>query len=110
MSPKNKLKNLIGGIILVGTVLFLVYVNSPRGMVLVTEGIVPVYATEQDAMTSPPPAVVTTLSNGQSVPVMKCVDVKSYFLHQVQLPDGRIGFVNEGKYTLMRNGKQAFCS
>jgi hypothetical protein len=69
-----------------------------------------VYATEDDAMKSPRPPVLAQLSAGESVPVTKCVDVKHYLIYKVRLPDGRDGFVLDGEYSLMRDGKQVSCS
>lgn len=73
------------------------------------KGVVPVYATEGDAMKSPSPPVIAELTAGQSVPVMECVDVKHYIVYRVRLPNGREGFVLEGTYTIMRDGEQAYC-
>jgi 2-hydroxychromene-2-carboxylate isomerase len=109
MNKKNKIKNIIGAIFIIGIVFFWFYMRSPRGMILMTEEIVPVYATEKDALTSPSPAAIEKLAAGKNVPVIRCVDVKSYYLHEVRLPDGKTGFINEGKYILMRNNEIAFC-
>lgn len=108
---ENTIKNLVGAVFILGIVLFWFYMSSPRGLTLVTKGTVSVFATEDDAMNkSPQPSVIAQLSAGQSMPVIKCVDVKHYMIHKVRLPDGRDGFVLDGEYMLMRNGKQAFCS
>jgi hypothetical protein len=79
-------------------------------MTLVAKGMVPVYATLKDATKSPPPPVIAQLLAGESVPVSKCVDVKHYLVYKVRLPDGRDGFVLDGEYSLVRDGKQAVCS
>ncbi len=106
---KNAIINLIGIVIIFGIALFMTYILSPRGLMLVTKGTVPVYATEDDAINKPPkPSVIAQLSPDQSVPVTKCVDVKHYMIYKVRLPDGRDGFVLDGEYTLMRDGKKAF--
>ena len=76
---------------------------------LATSGKVPVYATQEDAIKSPPPPVITHLAAGESVPVIQCVNAKQYLTLEIRLPDGRNGFVNEGAYALMRGGKRALC-
>jgi hypothetical protein len=35
---------------------------------------------------------------GMKVPVWKCLDLKAEFYFEVHLPNGRIGYVDEGKY------------
>lgn len=110
LMKKSAIKNIIGAVLILGMVLFLLYMYSLRGLTLTTKGTVPVYATEDDAMRSPPPSLIAQLSAGQTVPVIKCVDVKHYLIYKVRLPDGRDGFVLDGEYTLTRDGKQAFCS
>ena len=85
------------------------YVFSADGMTLVAQDVVLVYATANQAKTWPHPAAIAKLYPGQSVPVTQCVDVKSYMIHQIRLPDGRVGFVLDGKYLLMRNGKHTAC-
>ena len=59
-------------------------------------------------MKSPAPPAIAQLSAGESVLVTKRVDVKHYLIYKVRLPDGRDGFVLDGEYTLMRDGKEAF--
>ena len=108
MMSKNTIKNLIGAIIAFGIIIFIGYMWSPRGLTLVTKGKVPVFATQEDAMKSPSPPAITQLSAGESVPVTKRVDVKHYLIYKIRLPDGRDGFVLDGEYSLMRDGKEAF--
>jgi hypothetical protein len=60
-------------------------------------------------MAWPGQKAIAKLSSGQSVPVAECVDVKHFLIYKVDLPDGRNGFVLDGHYSLMRNGKKAFC-
>ncbi len=107
MMNKPQITVSLGLIIAVGVVLFLIYMYSPRGLTLVANDKVLVYATEDEAMAWPHPAAIAELSAGQSVPVTKCVDVKHYLIYKVRLPDGRDAFVLEGDYTLMRGGKEA---
>ena len=108
MMGKNAVKNLIGAVIVLGIILFMGNMWSSRGLTLVTKGTVPVYATQEDAMKSPAPPAIAQLSAGESVLVTKRVDVKHYLIYKVRLPDGRDGFVLDGEYTLMRDGKEAF--
>ena len=82
---------------------------STDRMTLVAQNIVPVYATEKQAMTWPHPEPIAELSSGQSVPLTKCVDVKSDMVYKVRLPDGRDGFVLDGEYIIMRDGKRTSC-
>jgi hypothetical protein len=108
-------KRLIGTtvVVLIVVTLGIAFVNyfifSTRGLMLVAKETVPVYATEDQAMTWPHPSAMTELSAGRSVPVTKCVDVKHYLIYKVHLPDGRDGFVLDGKYDLIRNGSQTSC-
>lgn len=108
MMGKNAVNNLIGAVIVLGIILFMGNMWSSRGLTLVTKGTVPVYATQEDAMKSPAPPAIAQLSAGESVLVTKRVDVKHYLIYKVRLPDGRDGFVLDGEYTLMRDGKEAF--
>ncbi len=108
MMSKNAIINLIGAVIVLGIILFMGNMWSPRGLKLVTKGTVLVYATQEDAMKSPAPPAIAQLSAGESLPVTKRVDVKHYLIYKVRLPDERDGFVLDGEYSLMRDGKEAF--
>lgn len=92
-----------------GAALAVHLIFSTNGLMLVAGDAVHVYATQEQAMTWPNPKAMTELSSGQSVPVTECVDVKHYLIYKIRLPDGRNGFVLDGNYNLMRDGKQAFC-
>lgn len=106
---KNAIKNVIGAAIMLGTILFMAYILSPRGLTLVAKEPVPVYATEDDAMKWPSSPAIAQLSADESVPVVKFRYGKDYRMCKVKLPDGQEGFViHGGKYTLMRDGKEAF--
>ncbi len=108
---KKMLISIIIVILLILGIAFSIHrILSTNGMTLTAEDIVAVYATEKEAMTWPHPDAMATLSSSQSVPVTKCVDVKSYMIIEIRLPDGRSGFVLEGKYKLMRDGKQTVCN
>ena len=82
---------------------------STHGMTLVAQGNVAVYQTEKQAMTWPHPEPMAELSPGQSVSLTECVDMKSDMVYKIRLPDGRYGFVLDGKYLLMKNGKPTCC-
>lgn len=109
MMSKNAIKNLIGAVTVLGIILFIAYMRPPRGITLIAEGTVPVYATQEDAIKSPSPPTIAQLSAGERVPVTKCLDVKHYLIYKVRLPDGRDGYVLDGKYLLMKNGKPTCC-
>lgn len=96
--------------IIVGIAFCVHLIFSTGGLLLIAKDFVQVYATEDEAMTWPHPSAMATLSPGQRVQVAKCVDVKNYQIYKVILPDGRNGFVLEGNYSLMRDGKEASCS
>lgn len=95
--------------IVTGMILFFAYVYSPRGMVLVAQSEVAIYATEEEAIKRPLPSAISVLPAGQSVPVMRCSYGKDYRIVRVHLPDGRDGFVVDGKYVLMRDGESVNC-
>ncbi|MFC3285981.1 hypothetical protein [Litchfieldella rifensis] len=80
-----------------------------RELFLVANGIVPIYETSEDAMSSPPKGIIAELQAQQRVKVVKCIDVKHYLIYKVRLSDGRIGYVIEGEYVLLRNGEQSHC-
>lgn len=82
--------------------------SDPR-LILAADSTVPVYVGIDEALAAPPAGVIAELQPQQQVKVVRCVDVKHYIIYKVQLPDGRIGFVNDGKYTLLRDGKPSFC-
>ena|ERR1044071_2512138 len=107
---KDLLKYSIGAVIVLGAGLLLTQPWSPAKLMLVSKGNVPVYATQADAVKSPPPPAIARLPAGEGVPVIECVNATQYPIIKVRLRDGRNGFVNEGVYLLMRGGKQAFCS
>lgn len=110
LNPKKTMFIFIALVILFLVVVLMAYhVFSTKGLVLVAEETVYIYETQKKAMAWPSQKVIAKLSSGQSVPVAECVDVKHYLIYKVELPDGRNGFVLDGNYSLMRNGKKAFC-
>lgn len=68
---------------------------------IVSQGQVHVYGNVDSALSSLPQQIVGELKPDQSVNVLKCIDVKHYQIYKVRLPDGKIGFVNDGKYKLV---------
>jgi len=64
---------------------------------------VAVYATASAAMADSESYRIAELFPQQSVPVLRVVDMKHYFILEVRLPDGQSGFVLEGSYTLLKN-------
>lgn len=87
--------------------LFLMHQKPP--LYLVANDIVPVFMSQQDAMSLPKERAWKNLEPQQKVQVLSCVDVKHYLIYEVSLDDGKTGFVNEGNYVLLRNGKPAIC-
>lgn len=59
-------------------------------------------------MTLPKEKAWKYLAPQQKVQVLSCVDVKHYPIYEISL-DEEVGFVNEGNYVLLRNGKPAIC-
>ena len=78
------------------------------GLYLVAHDEVPVFDTEKEAMTSHSPEM--KLTPLQRVPVIECVDVKHYLIYKIRLQNGKEGYVNEGKYSLERDGKPSTCT
>ena len=97
----------VAGLMIVA--LLVLHLQRAATLILRTEGSTPVYATQADALRSPPASVMAQLAGGADVQVTKCIDVKHYFVYQVRLPDGRKGFVLDGKYSLRRDGELANC-
>ena len=100
---------MLTGMIVLLIVIALVFHFSDPKLTLAVDSVVPVYVGIDAALASSPEGVIAELQPQQQVKVIRCVDVKHYFIYKVQLPDGRIGFVNDGKYTLLRKGKPYFC-
>ncbi len=96
--------------VIVAGVAAAVYFYRMAPLSLVATGSVPVFATADDSMVSPAAKPVAVLQPQQSVPVLRCVDVKHYQVYEVRLPDGNTGYVNVGEYTLLgREGKPSSC-
>lgn len=76
-----------------------------KGLFLVAEGFVPVYATVEDSLAILPVNSIMKLEPEQKVRVLKRIDVKHYQIYKISLSDGSVGYINEGKYELIRNKK-----
>jgi hypothetical protein len=74
---------------------------SEPNLKLITQGQVHVYGSVDIALSPLPQQVVSELEPEQGVDVVKCVDAKHYQIYKVRLPDGKIGFINDGKYKLV---------
>lgn len=79
-----------------------------KNLVLFAKDSVPIYATIEDA-TAGNGVVISEMIAGQHVPLLECIDVKHYLIYKIRMPDGRIGFVNEGSYLLLRYDKPSHC-
>ena len=99
---------IMGVILLFSTVMWIRYFYKPN-LLLVAQDSVPVYESLDRAKAAPPQIIIARLQPYQSVEIIKCIDVKHYQIYKVRLPDGRLGFVNEGKYILIRNSKPSSC-
>lgn len=75
---------------------------NERGLFLVAEEFVPVYETVEGSLVNYPMKSVAGLEPRQKARVLKRVDVKHYQIYKVELSGGKIGYVNEGKYKLLR--------
>lgn len=109
LKRKMVINIIIVAFLAIGIAFIFYLIFSTDGITLVAQNAVPVFATEKQAMTWPHPVPIAELSSGQTVPVTKCVDVKSYMIYKIRLPDGRDGFVLDGQYLVMRNGKRTSC-
>lgn len=70
----------------------------------------PVFATAGESMSSATVHPISELQQNQRVPVLRCVDVKVYLVYKIRLPDGKVGYVNDGKYDLTdKNGSLTSC-
>lgn len=100
------------GLTIVGLILTLVvsvFYFSKTNLSLVAQEPVSIYESVDSALAPPPQKIITKLQPQKSVDVIRCIDVKHYLIYEVRLHDGQVGFVNEGKYILLRNGKASAC-
>ena len=86
----------------------LFYMQKKPPLYLMAKDIVPVFSSQGDAMTLPKERAWENLEPQQKVQVLSCIDVKHYLIYKVSL-NGEEGFVNEGSYVLLRNGKPTIC-
>jgi hypothetical protein len=85
------------------------YIFSFRGLTLVANNSVIVYASENDATTWPHVEGIAVLSKDQKLPILACIDIKSYLVYKVNLPDGRTGYILDGDYDLLKDDKKTDC-
>ncbi|WKT61881.1 hypothetical protein Q2E61_06705 [Microbulbifer thermotolerans] len=107
----GKMKNNMRWIILIlvcGITWLFFYMQQKPPLYLMAKEIVPVFSSQEDAMTLPKERAWKNLEPQQKVQVLSCVDVKHYLIYKVSL-NGGVGFVNEGNYVLLRSGKPAIC-
>ncbi|UTY58826.1 hypothetical protein [Massilia sp. erpn] len=93
------------GIALVAVLLGVWFGFSPRNLYLVAHDVVPVFATELEAMRSGSP-VKQKLKADERRLIVECIDAKHYQIYKVRLIDGEIGFVNVGNYSIERSGQE----
>ena len=77
--------------------------------ILLANEIVPVYKSIDDALASNQPPKLTELKLNQRVHLIKCIDVKHYYIYKVKLDNGTVGFINEGDITLLSNDNPIHC-
>jgi hypothetical protein len=102
---------LIGTLIVTAaTVAAVIYLSRRESVFLTAKEPVPVFATVGESMASAAPHPISELEQNQRVPVLQCVDVKVYLVYKIRLPDGKVGYVNYGKYDLNdKNGSLVSC-
>jgi len=77
--------------------------------ILLSNGIVPVYKSINHALAANQPPKLAELKANQRVRLLKCVDVKHYYIYKIELDDGTIGFINEGDFTILRGDQATHC-
>lgn len=80
-----------------------------KDLFLIANGVVPIYKTLPDAVSSPSKKPIIELQKNQQVQVIQCIDAKHYQIYKIHLPNGKIGYVNEGNYMLTKNKKLSYC-
>ena len=106
-------RSLIGGgiLVFVACVLgVLIYSHSDEDLFLVAKDVVPVYGSADEATSSSPQVIaIAKLKRLENVLIVQCIDMKHYQIYRIRLPNGHHGFVNEGNYQLVRDGKPSSC-
>lgn len=101
---------LIGAsIILLFVAMFFSTRRGAKDLFLVAQERVAVYESSGDALEKPVSTVKNWLSPTEKVEVRECVDVKHYQIYRIRRSDGSVGYVNDGKYQLVRKGQPATC-
>lgn len=70
---------------------------------------VTIYASEDDAAKWPHVKGIATLESNQKLQIIACIDIKSYLIYKVNLLDKNIGYILDGDYHILKNGKKADC-
>lgn len=79
-----------------------------RELILTASDTVNVYST-LDAATDIAGIEFFTLQSGDKATILKCIDLKHYYVYQVMLSNGQEGFVNVGEYSITHHGVTAHC-
>lgn len=72
-------------------------------IILLAKGPVPVYNTQEDALSGNKDLASGIIREGQQVLVLKCIDVKHYQIYKIKTANGLIKYVNDGNYSLINN-------
>jgi hypothetical protein len=100
---KIKTRNVLGiSVIIVGLFASLLCCSGEK-KTLLANGPVPVYKTQEDALSGNRSLASGMLSKGQKVLILKYIDVKHYQIYTVELSDGVTGFINDGDYSVLKN-------
>lgn len=100
------MKKFLGIVVVLMAILVVMWLRPTRlDLYLVANDFVPVYASEEAAMKQSS-QTMTQLHTNERVPVVTCVDMKHYQIYKVRLVTGAVGFVNAGKYSLVRDGRE----
>lgn len=103
---KTYKKNVLGiTIVMAGLLANLLSCHAEK-ITLLANGPVPIYRTQEDALSGNQSLAYRLLSKGQQVTVVKSIDVKHYQIYKVKPSNGEIGYVNDGDYSMLRDGKK----
>ena len=76
---------------------------------LLAKETVAVYSSAETALRASQKDKIGEIAINQRVKVIRCVDVKHYYIYEIELPNGSEGFVNYGSYVFLRNGAASHC-
>lgn len=100
---------IFAGIIILLVAMIISTRRGPKDMFLVAQERVAIYESSVDALRQPSAAAKNWISPTEKVEVWECVDVKHYQIYRIRRSDGSVGYVNDGKYQLIRKGQPATC-